>query len=216
MKKILVSTSILLLFTVMLRAQNTSFGFHAGTSIAKLTYKEDNVSYIMDNLFSVQAGFVADLPLGKRISLQPGLNFIQKGGKVSEEYGGSTEEQIMRLNSIEVPINVLFNTRGEKGNFFIGAGPAISFGISGKAIYKSDGVEEKEKLKIGNNEDEDDIRGMDLGINALAGYQFRSGIFIGASYNIGLRNLVPGGDSDFGSGKSSYYGFRIGYMFGNK
>lgn len=214
MRKIFTSTVVLLLLTSITYAQNSSYGFHAGTSIGKIVTKEGYVSLTMNNLLSVQVGFVGEFSVGKKISLQSGLNFLQKGGKLSEDITGIGAEYAMRLNAIEIPVYALYNTRGKKGNFFIGAGPAVSFTISGNTIVKYEADSEKEKMEIGNDKDNDDIRAMDFGINVLAGYQFKSGVFIGATHNFGLRNMVPGGgDAEMGTAKTSYYGFRIGYMF---
>lgn len=216
MKKIFALSAALFLFAGVLTAQNSSFGFHAGTSISKFKFKDGDISYSMNDLVSLQAGFVVDLPIGKNFSLQPGLNYLQKGGKASEDYSGVTEENIMRVNYLEVPINILYNVRSKSGTFFVGAGPSVSFAMSGKSIYKYNGEEEKETIKFGNDADNDHMRGLDFGINTLAGYRFKSGFFIGANYNWGLRNLTPGGNSDDGTVKSSYYGVRVGFMLGGK
>ncbi|RXK61477.1 PorT family protein [Lacibacter luteus] len=216
MKKIFALTAALFLFAGLLNAQNSSFGFHAGMAMSKISAKSDNISFTTDDLFALQAGFVVDLPIGKRISLQPGLSFLQKGGKTSEEYAGITEESKIRINYIEIPMNVLFNARTKSGTFFVGAGPSVSFAMSGKSIYKFDGQEDKEKINIGNDEENDDMRGLDFGINTLAGYRFKSGLFLGASYNWGLRNLNPGGNKDDGTAQMSYYGVRLGFMIGGK
>jgi Outer membrane protein beta-barrel domain len=216
MKKIFTSSALVLLLTGSIHAQNLSYGFHAGTAIGKVVGKEDNVSITMNNLISIQAGFIAEFPVSKKISIQSGINFLQKGGKLTEDFFGSEAEISMRLNTIEIPVYALYNARGNKGNFFIGAGPAVSFTMSGNTIAKYNGEEEKEKLKFGNDAENDNIRAFDFGVNVLAGYQFNSGIFIGASHNFGIRNMEPGGDADMGTAKTSYYGFRIGYMFGNR
>ncbi len=216
MKKIFVLSVALILFAGLLPAQNSSFGFHAGTSISKFTFKESDIRYSMNDLLSVQAGFVIDLPVGKTISLQPGLNFLQKGGKTSEEYAGITEESVMRVNYLEVPVNILYNVRGKSGAFFVGGGPSVSFAMSGKSVYKYNDEEEKVTMEIGNDEENDDMRGLDFGISTLAGYRFKSGFYIGANYNWGLRNLNPGGNSEDGTVNSSYYGVRVGFMLGGK
>ena len=215
MRKIFTSTVVLLLLVGTTYAQNSSYGFHAGTSISKIVAKEDNVSITMNNLISIQAGFVAEFSVSKSIRLQSGVNFLQKGGTLTENFGGSEAEISMRLNTIEIPVYALYYAKANKGSFFIGAGPAVSFTMSGNTIAKYNGEEEKEKLNIGNDQENDNIRTVDFGVNVLAGYQFKSGIFLGASHNFGLRNMEPGGNADMGTAKTSYYGFRIGYMFGN-
>jgi Outer membrane protein beta-barrel domain len=216
MKKITASFAALLLLTGFVNAQNSAFGFHTGTSISKIVGKENDESQTLKNLFSVQAGFIAEFPVSKKISIQSGVNYLQKGGNLTEDIFGATAEVKMLLHTIEIPVYALYNTRSTNGNFFIGAGPAVSFTMSGNTTIKYDGEEEKEKMTIGNDAENDDIRAFDFGMNVLAGYQFKSGIFIGASHNFGFRNMIPGSDADRGTAKTSYYAFRIGYMFGKK
>ncbi|MEJ8819655.1 porin family protein [Lacibacter sp. H407] len=216
MKKNFTSTAVLLLLTSITYAQNSSYGFHAGTSIGKIEGKQDNRSYTFRNLINVQAGFLAEFKASKNISFQSGVNYVQKGGTLEEDFFGTDIEASIRLHTIEIPVYALYRTGGNKGNFFIGAGPAVSFSIAGNTVMKNNGEEESEKMEIGNDEENDNIRAIDFGINVLAGYQFKSGVFIGATHNFGLRNMVPGNDPEMGTAITSYYGFRIGYMFGKR
>ena len=213
MKKSITITAMLFLLTGMLYAQKTSIGFHAGSTFSNQIWKYENESLTLDHIFGFQAGIVADLPLGNHISIQPGLNFLQKGANLKEEQSGITYEQIIRSSNIEIPLNFLYNTRGKSGNFFVGVGPAVSFALGGKFKEKVTNEEDfEEDISFGNDEQEDDLRGLDFGINALVGYQFKPGFFISANYNLGLRNLTPGGNADDGTMKSRYFGIRIGYM----
>lgn len=216
MKKTLLIAAAFLFIASASKAQSPKikFGIHAGTSIANMKYEEDNISYSPQSSVGIQAGLVADFQLSKHISLQPGINFVQKGMKMKDDdIYGSDYEAIERINNIEIPVNVLFNSNGSYGNFFVGAGPSLSFAVAGKTIEKMDGDTEKIKLKFGNDEMEDDYRAFDLGLNGMIGFEFKGGLFIAANYNIGLLNLLPGGDSDYGTVRSSYAGFRIGYFF---
>lgn len=182
-------------------------GFTAGTSIANYKVKVDGEDESSDSKAGLAAGVLIDIPAGKNFSFQPALNFVQKGTK--EKQGN--EKVTFNMNTIEVPLNLLYNSNGEAGNFFIGAGPSLGFNISGKLKY-DDGTDTfKEDVEIGNDPDNDFIKGLDLGANVLAGYQFPNGLFISANYNLGLNNLFPGG-SDDGTLKSRYFGFKLGWM----
>jgi Outer membrane protein beta-barrel domain len=218
MKKRLFFAVTFALLTIMSYAQSPGikFGIHAGTSIANLNYDEDELPYPQKSLFGIQAGFVADLQLGKHLSLQPGINLVQKGMKIKSDESGSNETYTMRINAIEIPINILYNSKGSSGNFFVGAGPSVSFAVAGKYIEKVDGETEKEKINFGNDEMEDDFRAFDFGLNGMIGYEFKGGLFVAANYNLGLRNLIPGGDEDFGKVKTTYVGIRLGYFFNRK
>lgn len=210
MKKLFFNSLFLLLVTSIF-AQNIHVGFTAGTSIANYKVKVDGEDESSDSKAGFTAGVLIDIPAGKNFSFQPALNFVQKGTK--EKQG--SEKITLSMNAIEVPLNLLYNSNGEAGNFFIGAGPSLGFNISGKLKYDDGEDTFKEDVEIGNDPDNDFIKGLDLGANVLAGYQFPNGLFISANYNLGLNNLFPGG-SDDGTLKSRYFGFKLGWMLQSK
>lgn len=218
MKKTSLVAAALLFLAITSQAQSPKikFGIHAGTSIANMKYEEDEYSYSPKSIFGIQGGFVADLQLSKHLSLQPGVNFVQKGMKIKSDVGGSDEKYSERINSIEIPVNILYNSNSGSGNFFVGAGPAVSFAVAGKYIEEFDGETDKENLEFGNDEMEDDYRAFDFGLNGMIGYEFKGGLFMAANYNLGLRNLMPGGDEDYGKVKTNYVGIRLGYFFNRK
>jgi Outer membrane protein beta-barrel domain len=218
MKKRLFFAAAFALLTTIGHTQNNGikFGIHAGTSIANMKYEEDEFSYSPKSVFGIQAGFVADLQLSKHLSLQPGLNFVQKGMKIKSDESGSNDTYTERINAIEIPFNILYNSKGNAGNLFVGAGPSVSFAVAGKYIEKIDGETDKDNMKFGNDEMEDDYRALDFGLNGMIGYEFKGGLFVAANYNLGLRNLLPGGDEDYGKVKTNYVGIRLGYFFNRK
>lgn len=207
--------TLLLLATLIasagLFAQNTRFGVNAGTSIANYNMKFDGESDKADSKLGIILGVVADIPMGDHFSIQPGLNFVQKGTKDEQSFGSYTEKASLTTNHLEVPVNFLYNTRSGSGNFFIGAGPSFAFGLSGKWKY-DDGTEEYDESVNFGDSDEDDLKGFDLGANILAGYTLSNGLTFSVNYNAGISNLYPGGDSD-ASLRSTYFGIKVGWMF---
>ena len=215
MKKLLFLTVVFAGCYFAGRAQNSRLGFTGGASFANYKAKMDGESDNGNSKTGITAGLLVDVPLGDHFSFQPALNFVQKGTKDEQTLGGITEKVSLTTNHIEVPLNFLFNTNGDAGNFFIGAGPSFAFGVSGKWKYEDDQNSLSEDVKFGNS-DEDDLKGMDLGANFIAGYSFPNGLFLSANYNLGLSNLVaadPGGDASL---KSSYFGIRLGYLLKGK
>jgi hypothetical protein len=215
-KRVFFAAAFALLTTISLaQSPGIKFGIHAGTSIANMKYEEDGASYSPKSTFGIQGGFVADLQLGKHLSLQPGVNFVQKGTKYKSD-DNDNDTYTMRINAIEIPFNILYNSKGNAGNLFVGAGPSVSFAVAGKYIEKIDGETDKENMSFGNDEMEDDFRALDFGLNGMIGYEFKGGLFVAANYNLGLRNLMPGGDEDYGKVKTNYAGIRLGYFFNRK
>lgn len=196
-------------------AQNTRFGFTAGATFSNYKAEFDGESDNGNTLTGITAGVLADIPIGKTISFQPAVNFVQKGTKDEQGSGSETEKVKLTINAIEIPLNIVYNAPGNNGNFFIGAGPTLAFAVSGKAKYEYAGESISEDLEFGNSDD-DDLKGLDLGANVMAGYRFPNGVFIAANFNAGLSNLVPG-DAEGASLKSHYFGIRLGWLLkGNK
>ncbi|RZK29866.1 MAG: hypothetical protein EOO61_20060 [Hymenobacter sp.] len=94
--------------------------------------------------------------------------------------------------------------------FFIGAGPSVAFGISGKEEY-SDGMNsESQTVEFGNGDDQ--LKRIDFGGNLLTGFQFRNGLLLNLNYNFGLNSLTNDTQDDV-TVKSRYFGIRLGYIF---
>lgn len=207
--------TLLLLATLIasagLFAQNARFGVNAGISIANYNAKFEGESENGNSKIGITVGVVSDIPLGDHFSIQPALNFVQKGTKDEETFGGITEKVSLTTNHLEIPVNFLYNTNSGNGNFFIGAGPSIAFALSGKWKY-DDGTDQFDESVSFGDGDEDDLKGFDFGANILAGYTLSNGLTISVNYNAGLSNLYPGGDSD-ATLKSGYFGIKIGWMF---
>ena len=122
-------TSMLLHFTIL--GQTTRFGFTAGTSIANYKFKYAGTNISGDPKTGFTAGLLVDIPVSTNFSIQPALNFVQKGTQ-SEDMG---EKSTTNINCLEIPVNFLYRTGGKAGSFFVGAGPSFAFNISGKSKY---------------------------------------------------------------------------------
>ncbi len=191
-------------------AQTTRFGFTAGAISANYKLKSDGSSMNEKSKIGMTAGLMADIPISKNFSFQTAANFVQKGTKSENSYGGTTEKSSTTVNCIEVPLDFLYNVPGNGGNFFVGAGPSFAFCISAKSTYDDGSGPTSESLNIGNSDD-DDIRGIDMGANFTTGYRFKNGFLLSVNYNAGLSNVVPG-ESNGAKVKSSYFGLKLGYL----
>jgi hypothetical protein len=116
----------------------------------------------------------------------------------------------------EIPVNLVGRIPlGSTGtNFFIGAGPYAAFAISGEenTIITSSGNENKRDIEFGN-EASDMLRGIDFGINGMAGFQLVNGINLGVGYGLGLRDLNPGGLGGNNQKNNRVLSFSVGYQF---
>ncbi|HJS53134.1 MAG TPA: porin family protein [Chitinophagaceae bacterium] len=209
MKKLFFIALACMAFHLAGQAQNARFGFTAGTSIANYKWKYPGMSISGDSKAGITAGILADVPMSSSFSIQPALNFVQKG--YTSEFLG--DKETVSINCLEVPVNFLYKTGGNAGSFFVGAGPSFAFNMSGK--YKYDDGTPDEDLSFGNDQDNDYMKSLDAGINFLAGYEFSNGLLLSAGYNQGLSNLSLYTDDDE-STKSNYFSIKIGFMFGKR
>ncbi len=138
------------------------------------------------------------------LAIQPAVMYAQKGTSYKSTNSGVTIESTTRYEYIEVPVNLVYTTGGDKG-FQVFAGPYIGFGIGGKAKLEISGTgiidgKSESDIKFDGKESADvndtkiHAKNPDFGINAGIGYLV-SGIQIQLGYGLGLSNLAPN-DSD--------------------
>ena len=185
-------------------------GLAGGATLSNYRITYDSESESFDSKLGFTVGMVVNLPAGRNFAVQPCLYWTQKGMKEKQSDIGTTYKMSLINNYVEIPVNFLYTRNG----FFGGAGPSIGFGIKGKWKYQLDDEKETESVNFGND-DEDDMKGLDIGANILAGYKFPSGFLVMLNFNQGLSNLVPG-ETEGAKLKSHYFGIRIGYMLKTK
>ncbi len=212
MKKLYIILIACIALHITSSAQGARIGIVAGAPISNFNSKSDFGSYNGKANTGFTAGFVVDFPLGSSFSMQPGLNYVQKGTRFEEPVDGQVLKANTTVNNLELPLNFLFNTHTSSGNFFIGAGPSVSYALSGK-VKVSDGINStSETLKFGTTP-EDDMKSYEFGANFTTGFTFKQGLILAVNYNAGLSNLDPL-PSDGSKTNSHYFGIRAGYMFG--
>jgi hypothetical protein len=214
MKKIITITTAALFFITAATAQKVTFGFNGGLTMSNYKSQADATSYTSKSKAGLTAGFLTDIPLGKRFSFQPALQFTQKGGVDKESFDGQNYTLTLAMDYIEIPFNFLYRFNSPKTTFYIGGGPTLGYGVSGSAKISIGDEHDKTDIKFGNG-DEDDFKPLDRGANILAGVQFKSGVSIALNYNMSLSNLVIDGDKD-NEYHNRYFGIRIGYMLKGK
>jgi Outer membrane protein beta-barrel domain len=202
MKKTVIALITALLFLTSVSAQKPSVGIASGVSVANYKVKEDGNDESDKTRAGIMAGLIANFPAGKSFMIQTGANWIQKGTQESD----GTDKGSITVNTIEVPVNFLYNSKG----FFIGAGPSVAFAVSGKAKANDVSV----KLHFGKGDD-DVMKRFDFGASIQSGYQSPGGFLVMANFNQGISNLAPGGSSN-ATLRSHYFGIRIGYVLKGK
>lgn len=230
MKK-LVLVSVLTAGLYFVSNAQVTFGVHGNGIVASGTekFEEDGQTEEINGKARVswKIGTVVNIPVSLRFSFMPQLNVVNKGYKLKDAwtlnedgFNLTTEvEGTTRLTYLEMPLNFVYN----KNSFFIGAGPSISLGLSGKSegyvVVREGGtiIEEEESSSDvvfdGDDEANDEkyhLKAIEFGANIIAGYKFNNGLFVNAHYNLGLSNNDP---YEGTTSKSRYFGVGIGYFF---
>jgi opacity protein-like surface antigen len=207
MKKIILSICLIVSVTAMTQAQSkVTFGVTGGITSASQKYGTDDDQETSDSKIGLTLGGFANIALSDKLTLQPGLNFTQKGGKESV----GDVDYSATLNYLEIPVNLLYNIEAGSGSVILGAGPTIGYGLSGKSKAEFEGDSESSDIKFGSDEDEDDYKPFELGLNFVAGYKLSNGLSFALNYNLGS-NIALG---DGAKANNRYFGIRIGYTFG--
>jgi hypothetical protein len=215
-----VAVAALLLGASSAHAQ-VSFGPRVGLNATKFSYDFDDEDEPKSEFqYGAQVGLAMNAQFGN-LSVQPSLLFTMKGDKVetsdSESFtsGGQTisasyeNKQTVKLNYLELPVNLVYSTKGAEGGFQVFAGPYVALGLSGKAksdtkqtmtvggVTSTESDSEELDVEFVSKEGDDDeayLRRLDAGFNMGVGYKVGA-IQAQVGYGLGLGNLVPN-DSD--------------------
>lgn len=206
--KQLILTAVLSSMMVTAVAQN-KYGIQASGVMSTASFNEsstDNINKDMNTGFG--AGVYAEIPVSEKVSVKPGLNFMQKGVKVANNYTeqGTQFKQNVKanLNYLEVPVLAIYNFKGSSGKWFAGAGPSAGYGISGRLkgdIEIKDGNStNKESFNIHafKKEDENgaDFKRFDMGMEAVVGHNINKNLAVQVNYLHGLSNIANTSDFD--------------------
>lgn len=189
-----------------LMAQSTSFGFKVGVNHNNLPLRAEDGSNdirIDGSSTGFHVGGVADIAFNPNFSIQPNLLLVLKGGTF-------VTSGKLPILAIDLPINFLYKTNG----FFIGAGPNFSYGLSAK-LKPWDDSDPETDLYEEQGSDEAPFNRFEIGSNLTLGYQFPSGLTIGANWTQGFTNVLNeedliGTDSKL---NTRYFGLSVGYLF---
>lgn len=193
-------------------SQKSRVGVTGGMTISNMTDTFRVANKTGSSKYGFKLGMFMDIPLGKsRFTFQPGVDYVQKG-KVLEKT--KAKKTSIGLRYAELQLNFIYNTKGAKGNFFAGAGPAFSFGLPSKQTTKIGSVRSSANISFGNDAT-DAYNGIDYGVNFTAGYKLKCGFFVAANYTLGIRNIVSNENSD-NKVRNGCFGLSAGFLVNNK
>lgn len=144
------------------------FGIRGGINLSNISRDGDS-DFSSGSKTGFNAGVFVDLPLGSVLSIQPEVQFSQKGFKSTGTYLGTPVEYKQTTNFIEVPLLAKIKPTT---NFGILVGPQFSFLASTKTKFATGNASYETIVK----EDNDNLRKNILG--GVAGVEVSSGRFL--------------------------------------
>jgi hypothetical protein len=199
-----------------------------GLNLANVSVTDNGRVDDANMLTSFQLGVVGDFDLGGILFLQPGVLFTGKGTK--SESGDPSSATYFKSTSnpryIEIPVNLVFKTPQVKNTrFFVGAGPYLGIGVSGKneveGKYLGVGFKTDEDIEFSDDDPttlsyEEGagfgiMKRIDYGVNGLAGIEGKS-MVLSVNYGLGLAKLQSGGNSsEDNNNKHRVLSFTLGF-----
>lgn len=177
---------------VFAQGQPMGFGIKAGANFPKYNWSGAN-SYETKASTNFHVTAFLDAPIATNwFYIQPGVSLQGKGAKFIDN---SSLEMTQNTMWIEVPVNVVAKFPVQSaGNFFIGAGPYVAFGISGKNKYDTNWGSTQTEFDFGKD---GTLKGTDFGLNFIGGFQLANGLMIHGGYGLGLTDLRPSNNNFF-------------------
>jgi hypothetical protein len=195
MKKIIVI--LFAIFATNAVIAQVNFGLRAGYNLATVNSSDDEISEDGKALSGLNIGALMNVKLKGNLSFQTGLSIGAKG--VSIAHDGHADKY--KFTAADIPMNLVLNT---KSGLFVGTGLNFGYNLSGK-LDAEDDPDENYSFEFGKGKD---FFRSDLGLNFLAGYQTKSGLFLSANSLVGLKDLKPGPET----WKNNLFSVSIGYM----
>jgi hypothetical protein len=204
----------------------------AGINLANVSVTDNGRVDKANQLTSFQVGVVGDVKLGTSLlHLQPGLLYTGKGSKVQKGTAGQSGyfKQTFNPMYLELPVNVVAKLPvGRTSRFFVGAGPYLAMGITGKSktegmrtitgsySYDRDITFSNDDPTTFNQEEGTGlgvVRRFDYGLNGIAGIEGKSYV-LGVNYGLGLAKLQSGTNNNAdNNNKHRVLSFTLGFKF---
>lgn len=194
-------------FATNINAQ-AKFGVRAGLNLANVNISSEGLSISPDGKVGLTIAGIANIGITETFSIQPEVHFIQKGYKLEVDFLGSSSEQKLKLNYLEVPIHAKYKFSDGNIAGYVLAGPSIGYALSGKNENCLDGDCDTEDLEFN---DDDGFNRTEVGLSIGGGVHIGQ-IFVDLRYVLGVSNFAS---DDVSETEIKNKGFQIGvgYMF---
>lgn len=179
--------SILPTTLVIGQGSSLGYGLKGGVNIPTFIYTGENFTYTTSYTTNFFLTAYVDIPLKEQLlSLQTGLSLQSKGGRMEEYAGGRNMSHTEKILWLEVPATFLTRIPAGASHFFLGTGPYVAYGLSGKNTYHKGWLFPETEFSF-----EHFKKRVDFGANFIVGFQTGSGFIVQGGYALGLKDLTP-------------------------
>jgi hypothetical protein len=186
------------------KTNSLNFGLRAGANFSNIIKDGDN-NFSSGIKAGFNAGAFLEIPVVNGFSIQPELQFSQKGYTASGSFLGSAYEYKTTTNFIEIPVLARFSPSKD---FAIIAGPQFSFLTSTKTKFSSGTAVYENTVNEDNNNLRKNILGGILGIEAVS-----NNVVFGLRYNLDFQANNGDGTNSTPKYKNQVLGLSIGFRF---
>lgn len=212
MKNKLVSIVLILVLSASVaisqEKSKMSFGILGGVNFQNLNGKLSSGDKLEnDMLLGFHGGVNVQIPVAPEFYFQPGLMFATKGAKDTYTILGAEFTDEIKINYIEMPLNLVYKASLGNGFFMLGFGPYLAYGISGKQVFEGNDLTFERGV---------DYNALDAGANIFAGFETAGGLFLQLDTQFGMLNINPedeNSSADQATAKNTGFGLSLGYRF---
>lgn len=150
--------------------------------------------------YGIRVGIAVEYAFNENLALQSGLYYSMMGAKTGAQSVSVTTYKLSigsgskNINYVHIPLNIIYKIDAGPGKFFIGAGPYISYALSGTNKTGAVTLDTIASLpststNINFGSDTASTKALDYGVNVLAGYELPGGLLFKVGYSYGLANF---------------------------
>jgi len=195
-------------FVIAQEKSKMSFGILGGVNFQNLNGKLSSGDKLEnDMLLGFHGGVNVQVPIAPEFYFQPGLMFATKGAKDTYTILGAEFTDEIKINYIEMPLNLVYKASLGNGFFMLGFGPYVAYGISGKQVFEGKDMTFERGV---------DYNALDAGANIFAGFETAGGLFLQLDTQFGMMNINPDDENsstDQATAKNTGFGLSLGYRF---
>lgn len=221
-------------FVTNVSKAQVSLGVQAGYTSADFSFNGQNrsdysnVASYTKPVKGIHVDLLFNFPLPPdNLYIQSSLRFVTKGTTftpVKYEQPDLTDTYVtsgtsMRLNYLEVPVNLVYKQPVGIGRVMVGAGIYGAYGLKGRYDYKvsrngatvtKDSRDIQFSRSSNTNPSVMRIFPWDMGLNGLAGFEFNNHVSLSANFARGVIDV----DRNNGTSTKNYcLGLTLGYLF---